>query len=80
MSTVPYVWVYASVAVKVDDVNLPGDFVLLQNHPNPFNPTTTIRYSLARPQLVQIEVFNIPGQLVRTLENSAQGAGVYETS
>ena len=75
-----YVWVYTSVAVKVDDAPLPADFVLMQNHPNPFNPTTTIRYSLARPQLVQIEVFNILGQLVRTLEDSYQGVGTYETN
>ncbi len=75
------VFVYESIlAVKVDDTPLPGDFALLQNHPNPFNPTTTIRYSLARPQLVHIEVYNILGQLVSTLENSEQGAGVYETT
>ncbi|MBK7091418.1 MAG: T9SS type A sorting domain-containing protein [bacterium] len=72
--------VYTSVAVKVDDTALPGDFALLQNHPNPFNPTTTIRYSLSRPHLVQIEVYNVLGQLVSTLENSEQGVGVYETT
>ncbi len=75
-----YVIVYTSVAVKVDDTALPGDFALLQNHPNPFNPTTTIRYSLSRPHLVQIEVYNVLGQLVSTLENSEQGVGVYETT
>lgn len=72
--------VYTSLAVKVDDTALPGDFALLQNHPNPFNPTTTIRYSLSRPHLVQIEVYNVLGQLVSTLENSEQGVGVYETT
>ncbi len=75
-----FVIVYTSLAVKVDETPLPGDFALLQNHPNPFNPTTTIRYSLARPHLVLIEVYNVLGQLVSTLENSEQGAGVYETT
>lgn len=74
------VWVYTSVAVRVDGTELPEDFALLQNHPNPFNPTTTIRYSLGRPNHVSIEIYNALGQLVRVLEDGNQAVGVYETT
>ncbi len=52
----------------------------MQNHPNPFNPTTTIRYNLAGNTHVRIEVRNVLGQLVRVLEDSYQSVGVYETT
>ena len=45
------------------------------NYPNPFNPETTISYSLKENQDVKIEIFNVKGQLVRTLVNQAQTAG-----
>ena len=38
---------------------------LLGNYPNPFNPSTTISYSVAKPQVVTINVYNLKGQLVR---------------
>lgn len=48
---------------------LPKRLELLQNHPNPFNPTTTIEFSLSgsRPEIATLEVFNVLGQQVRTL-------------
>jgi hypothetical protein len=48
---------------------LPERLELLQNHPNPFNPTTTIEFSLSgsRPEIATLEVFNVLGQQVRTL-------------
>jgi len=45
------------------------------NYPNPFNPETTISYSLEHSGNVKIEVYNVKGQLVRTLINEAQNAG-----
>jgi hypothetical protein len=52
---------------------------LAQNHPNPFNPTTTIRYSVADRGHVMLRVFNAAGQLVRTLvdEEKAPVQGGY---
>ena len=43
---------------------------LLQNHPNPFNPTTEITYVVERPGLVSVNVYSVAGKRVRTLVNA----------
>ncbi|MFH2037429.1 MAG: T9SS type A sorting domain-containing protein [Candidatus Zixiibacteriota bacterium] len=53
----------------------PERFELAQNHPNPFNPTTRIEYSLPRRSNVVISVFNILGQKVSTLVDENQSSG-----
>ncbi len=55
----------------------PAEFALAPNFPNPFNPATTIRYQLAEAVPVQLQIFNIRGQLVRTLVNRVQSPGFY---
>ena len=45
---------------------------LFQNHPNPFNPTTTTRYSIASAGRVTLRIYNTAGQLVRTLVDEEQ--------
>ncbi len=53
----------------VDDANLftPGDFDLKQNFPNPFNPSTTVSFSLPYEAKVNLSVYNSLGELVSTL-------------
>lgn len=53
-------------------------FELEQNFPNPFNPSTTIRYRLARSSAVHIAVFNGLGQQVASLVDENQDAGIHE--
>jgi hypothetical protein len=53
---------------------------LHQNYPNPFNPTTSIEYSLEQKSYVQIDVFNVLGQHVRTLVKEQETAGVHSVS
>jgi hypothetical protein len=50
---------------------------LLSNYPNPFNPSTTIKYSLAREGQVTIDIFNIRGQKINTLVNGVMSAGLH---
>jgi hypothetical protein len=51
---------------------------LLQNCPNPFNPSTTISYSLPRASEVQLAVYNLRGQLMRTLEEGPRPSGEHQ--
>ncbi|MDH4036476.1 MAG: T9SS type A sorting domain-containing protein [Candidatus Krumholzibacteria bacterium] len=50
------------------------------NHPNPFNPSTTIRYELAAAGDVRLRVFDAAGRLVRTLVETSQGAGAHDVT
>jgi hypothetical protein len=53
----------------------PVTYALYQNHPNPFNPVTSVGYSLAEDGYVELNVFNSNGQLVRTLVDGFKTAG-----
>jgi pyrrolidone-carboxylate peptidase len=52
----------------------------LMNYPNPFNPQTTIRFELASAEKVNINIYNIKGELIRALVNSEFPAGKNEVS
>ena len=56
----------------------PRDFWLAQNHPNPFNPGTRIQYHLPENASVRLCIFNLTGQLVRTLVDESQPGGVHQ--
>jgi flagellar hook assembly protein FlgD len=50
-------------------------FALDQNRPNPFNPTTTISYTIPEKANVSLKIYNNVGQLVKTLIDDTQEAG-----
>jgi len=52
-------------------VAAPITFTLSPAYPNPFNPTTTIRFALPKLVKVKLEVYNINGQLVNTLTDAS---------
>ena len=54
---------------------LPQEFALQQNYPNPFNPSTTIAFELPQASAVKLAVYNMQGQLVRTLVNGQKPSG-----
>ena len=65
------------MALPNDDVVEVSATALIGNYPNPFNPETTISYSVKEPAPVKIEIYNTKGQLVRTLVNQIQPRGFY---
>ena len=62
----------------LDPAPRPTQFGLEQNWPNPFNPATTIRYSLATGSRVSLRVFNLAGQQVLSQDAGFQGAGWHQ--
>ncbi len=56
---------------------LPNEWALGQNYPNPFNPTTTIEFSMPNTAGVSVRVYNVLGQVVKTLVNGTLPAGVH---
>ncbi len=64
------------VDVKEDNL-IPKHFSLLQNYPNPFNPSTTISFDLPVRSKVQLKIFNILGEEVKSLINEEKDIGHY---
>ncbi len=57
---------------------IPANFALLSSRPNPFNPSTTIRFELPEADLVKLQIFDLRGCLVGSLLDGWQAAGVHE--
>jgi hypothetical protein len=63
-----------------DDELVADKYELSQNFPNPFNPSTTIRFSIPEANLVSVKVFNLLGEEVTILINREMTAGIHEVN
>ncbi|MBK6772239.1 MAG: T9SS type A sorting domain-containing protein [Ignavibacteria bacterium] len=64
------------VGIKTDE-QIAGSFSLLQNYPNPFNPVTVISYNIAVAGFVELKIYDVLGNEVKTLVKEKQNAGSY---
>jgi flagellar hook assembly protein FlgD len=62
---------------NVAENQLPQEFKLDQNYPNPLNPTTVIEYHVPEAVHVQLEIYNILGKRIAILVNGQQETGSY---
>lgn len=65
------------VLVRASTGSLPLQNALYENYPNPFNPSTTIKYSLKEAQKTSLVIYNSLGQKIRTLIDAPQSAGIH---
>ncbi|RLC48885.1 MAG: hypothetical protein DRI23_09985 [Candidatus Cloacimonadota bacterium] len=69
---------YSKVILSADENQIiPNKHSLRQNYPNPFNPITNIAYSIPETEKVNLSIFNIKGQIVKTLVNETKQSGYY---
>lgn len=67
-----------ATGIGKDGTGLPRNHALLQNFPNPFNPSTTIRYFLPETEQIELSIYNISGQKIITLVNGRHPVGTYQ--
>jgi hypothetical protein len=80
-STFSQVRVFSTIGTTSIDqlgINIPTEYSLSPNYPNPFNPTTTIRFELPHTSKVSLKVYDVLGQEAVTLVDEVKSAGVYE--
>ncbi len=63
---------------SIVESKIPNGYKLLNNYPNPFNPSTRIAFEIPQEENVTLKIYNINGELVRTLLNNNLSAGRYE--
>jgi len=70
--------IFSGVDEELQDAGVPRVFSLAQNYPNPFNLATEIKYQLPKTERVEIGIFNLLGQKVRTLIDERKAPGYYK--
>lgn len=71
---------YNYVDVKKIASEVPSKYELGQNFPNPFNPSTTIRYQIPKQEVITLKIYDITGKEIETLVNELQSPGTYEVN
>jgi len=74
-------WTYMGALSTVDNDNITANkFELKGNYPNPFNPTTKIRFTNDRASNVKVTVYSLKGEKVATIMNKQINSGTYDVS
>lgn len=73
-----YKLVRIDTTVGIKDFSVPTEYKLYQNFPNPFNPTTTIKYQIPEMSFVSLKVYDVLGNEIVTLINEEKPIGSYE--
>ena len=79
-TTVPptrYLFTVGTTSITSNNSNVPDEYKLFGNYPNPFNPTTNIRFLIKDAGFVSLKVYDITGKLLTTLVNQKLSAGDY---
>ncbi len=66
-----------SIGIVIDNIQSSIDDIQLSNYPNPFNPTTTIEFSIQNNSKIELVVYNIKGQKIKTLAQNEFTKGSY---
>jgi hypothetical protein len=78
----PYssVWNFTTGMVGINPISaeIPKEFIMYNNYPNPFNPSTKIKFDMPEPSFTKITIYDISGREVKTLVNENLRAGKYE--
>ena len=69
-----------TVGLQPMGIGVPEGFLLNQNYPNPFIPSTTIQYQLANGGRVLLDVYDVRGRLIQTLVDEERPAGTHEVN
>ena len=77
MQFVFYIYYTGELTSVADNRTVPESFWLAQNHPNPFNSSTKISYSIPNSNFVTLKIYDILGREVQTVVNGSQQAATY---
>lgn len=69
-----------SIGIQNISTEIPAVFSLKQNYPNPFNPSTNVKFSIVKAGDVKVVVYDVRGREVQTLVNERLQAGTYEVT
>lgn len=73
-------WGARPLRIKLENDEIPDDYVLYPCYPNPFNPTTNIRFSIAKEANIELSIYNQLGEKIITLLNQYLIPGTYSTN
>jgi len=68
---------FTTSAIRENSSYIPNEFIVKQNYPNPFNPSTTIEFSIPKLADVELNIYNVLGQRIRTTRMNNKQAGNY---